>query len=469
MPTVLDELSDLVVSIDYDIDNAIYGFLDAVTNLFAMFPAGPVTEFLQGALLLVRRTFFDQAPTLNPMQETVEPSGDITGTLGGFDPEGETIIYSLIIEPEDGTVTINSDGTYVYTPGLAWDGSDAFIVSATDQIADTDLLQGNWIDPTRPTETDAFVEVDQVMPAVQGVEIDETVTQGKITFIFLPADKAARVAWRKRPLALPLLELAAFDLAAAFDPANTVTLRYTYDKLTGSTSLASMTSYSSNKSGDTFVKTTAQAKLTGNYNYTGTDGELEINFNKKWNYGNKPLAADQYMFKKTAMHELLHSFGFRSNVSAPGCNETVCDAGVTTRTPKTRWTLFDSYIGISATKIAINRGTRRWKANPFDDYIEAMKWENGLFFVGPNAIAAFGKPVPLYSPDTFSKGTSISHLSPDYFTNPDLKAENALQLMNTKTKAGVVYPTTLSKVEISILKDLGFRMMPAAATTVSPV
>jgi len=46
------------------------GFLDSASNWFSGLPANPVTELLQGALLLVRRAIFDVFPTLNPGQTT---------------------------------------------------------------------------------------------------------------------------------------------------------------------------------------------------------------------------------------------------------------------------------------------------------------------------------------------------------------------------------------------------------------
>jgi len=48
------------------------GFLDSSSNWFSGLPTNPLTELLQGALLLVRRTMFDLFPTLNPGQATGE-------------------------------------------------------------------------------------------------------------------------------------------------------------------------------------------------------------------------------------------------------------------------------------------------------------------------------------------------------------------------------------------------------------
>ena len=67
----------------------------------------------------MRRTFFDQAPTLNPAQTTGQVSGPITGTLGAVDPESDPMTYSVVQAPQDGAVTLNPDGTFDYAPDRA--------------------------------------------------------------------------------------------------------------------------------------------------------------------------------------------------------------------------------------------------------------------------------------------------------------------------------------------------------------
>ncbi len=54
------------------------------------------------------------------------------GKLKVTDPEGQTMTYSLIRQPKRGTVTINDDGTFVYTPKKNKVGVDSFVFTATD-------------------------------------------------------------------------------------------------------------------------------------------------------------------------------------------------------------------------------------------------------------------------------------------------------------------------------------------------
>ena len=48
------------------------------------------------------------------------------------DPEGDTLTYSLGTGPSHGSVTLNANGTYAYTPSAGYVGSDSFTYSVSD-------------------------------------------------------------------------------------------------------------------------------------------------------------------------------------------------------------------------------------------------------------------------------------------------------------------------------------------------
>ena len=111
----------------------------AITNLFdstAMWlsdlPASPARDLISGALLLVRRTLFNQLPTAVPRKYLETSTGQYVGTVGAVDPEGDVLIYSLAQAPQYGTVQIAADGIYTYTPGVNFAGIDKFTVAVTD-------------------------------------------------------------------------------------------------------------------------------------------------------------------------------------------------------------------------------------------------------------------------------------------------------------------------------------------------
>ncbi len=64
-----------------------------------------------------------------------EINNDITGdvSLNDFDPEGNNIVsHTLISGPSNGSVVLNNDGTYVYTPNTDYTGNDSFIYEICD-------------------------------------------------------------------------------------------------------------------------------------------------------------------------------------------------------------------------------------------------------------------------------------------------------------------------------------------------
>ena len=54
------------------------------------------------------------------------------GTLTASDPEGEAMRFHLLSAPKRGTVELNADGTYTYTPAKNKVGKDSFTYSVTD-------------------------------------------------------------------------------------------------------------------------------------------------------------------------------------------------------------------------------------------------------------------------------------------------------------------------------------------------
>jgi hypothetical protein len=71
-------------------------------------------------------------PTIAPVQIKTLVNGQIVGTLGAIDPEGDPLTFVLTDIPKYGTVQVNPDGTYVYTPGMDYPGYDSFWLAVND-------------------------------------------------------------------------------------------------------------------------------------------------------------------------------------------------------------------------------------------------------------------------------------------------------------------------------------------------
>lgn len=120
---------------------AVNQFFDTLSAWLSGLPPNPFSGPVEGALLLVRRALFNQAPTAAPVQY-VQNSTAILGTLGAVDSEGDPIVYELVEGPTYGAVEITEDGDWTYTPP-DFGGTDSFTVKLTNPGPPLNLLGPN--------------------------------------------------------------------------------------------------------------------------------------------------------------------------------------------------------------------------------------------------------------------------------------------------------------------------------------
>jgi VCBS repeat-containing protein len=86
------------------------------------------------ATITVTVTGQNDAPVAEDLLVAGDNDGPITGTVVGFDPDaGETPTFTLgALAPQNGTVTVNPDGSFSYTPDEGFAGFDSFEVTASD-------------------------------------------------------------------------------------------------------------------------------------------------------------------------------------------------------------------------------------------------------------------------------------------------------------------------------------------------
>ncbi|RDH80111.1 hypothetical protein DVS77_03740 [Mycolicibacterium moriokaense] len=82
----------------------------------------------------IAQTLFNQPPTVtvDSTQTSQDLTGVTTGLLQATDPEGDPLTYTVTRQPDNGTVVVNADGTFTYTPDAGFAGPDTFTVRATD-------------------------------------------------------------------------------------------------------------------------------------------------------------------------------------------------------------------------------------------------------------------------------------------------------------------------------------------------
>ncbi|WP_182132152.1 tandem-95 repeat protein [Variovorax paradoxus] len=74
----------------------------------------------------------NEAPTAPDDTKTTNEDTPVSGQIVGSDVDGDTLTYVKSSDPSHGTVTVNADGTYTYTPGANFNGTDSFTVTVSD-------------------------------------------------------------------------------------------------------------------------------------------------------------------------------------------------------------------------------------------------------------------------------------------------------------------------------------------------
>ena len=100
----------------------------------------------------------DQAPIAEDSAVETYKNLPNQGTLKVSDPEGQQLTYSVIRQPKRGSVQVNADGTFLYTPKKNKVGVDSFTFTATD--------------PAGNVSREATITVSILKPSVSGQYTD---------------------------------------------------------------------------------------------------------------------------------------------------------------------------------------------------------------------------------------------------------------------------------------------------------
>ena len=71
-------------------------------------------------------------PVVVESTTTGDEDTTITGTLAASDADGDTLVYTLVTQAFHGTVTLNQDGSFSYTPNGNYSGNDSFVFRVSD-------------------------------------------------------------------------------------------------------------------------------------------------------------------------------------------------------------------------------------------------------------------------------------------------------------------------------------------------
>lgn len=242
------------------------------------------------------------------------------------------------------------------------------------------------------------------------------------------------------------------SLLGAYFTNYTANLTYSVKSLNnaGSSTLASAGSGVVNSVSSGFGNTIVQEKILNGVDDNGSDadGSINWNFSHSWDLDDS-ISPTAFDFKSTAMHELLHSFGFSAAMGGDGSGLLT---GITVGTDPDVYSTFDRFLSDgSGNKLVNNAGV--FQSSELSD-LTGGTGNNGVFFDGANAVAANGGDlVNIFSPDPYDNGSSLAHLDDEFFTSDALLME-AATVPGTGTR-------TLSGIEIGVLKDIGYTNISA--------
>ncbi|MBH0229758.1 Ig-like domain-containing protein [Halobacillus yeomjeoni] len=74
----------------------------------------------------------NQMPTVENYQKTVERNQTLNGVIEGADPDGDPLEYSKGTSPQHGTLSVEKEGKWAYTPEKDYTGTDRFTISLSD-------------------------------------------------------------------------------------------------------------------------------------------------------------------------------------------------------------------------------------------------------------------------------------------------------------------------------------------------
>jgi hypothetical protein len=176
------------------IDASVRRVFNSAENWLLNHAGGPLVNVLEGGLLLVRRNLFHQAAIVIPSVQTTANDGSVTGRIGAYFLEGDTPTYTVVADPTAGSVTVDADGLYHFTPREGFTGSDAFTVRVAAEHQSLNLT--NWrsdgsrvvrINVGSPTLVD-LPDVGAYLPSIAGsVAVRKDSRNRFIATVTLPA------------------------------------------------------------------------------------------------------------------------------------------------------------------------------------------------------------------------------------------------------------------------------------------
>ncbi len=158
------------------------------------------------SLIVIPASAESSAPTAENLEITTYRGVSIGGKLEGTDPEGLELSYEITTEPVKGTVELQDDGSFVYTPADGKKGRDYFgyRVTNSDGVSSQEATVIIRIEKqkTSVTYSDMSGRADNyaaVMLAEEGIYTGKCIGG---TYVFLPDEEITRAEFLSMCMAL---------------------------------------------------------------------------------------------------------------------------------------------------------------------------------------------------------------------------------------------------------------------------
>ena len=126
------------------------------------------------AQLTIRiRSGKNEAPSAHDAQFETYNNISNDGKLAGTDPENAPLTFRVEQEPKRGTVKLESDGSFVYTPNKNKVGQDRFTFTVTDEAGNTSAPATVKIDILKPTEAMSFADLQGSSDCFEAMWLEE--------------------------------------------------------------------------------------------------------------------------------------------------------------------------------------------------------------------------------------------------------------------------------------------------------
>lgn len=110
------------------------------------------------AMTIAVRGKEDKAPVAQDSAVETYKNLPNEGTLKVTDPEGQAMTYTVTRQPKRGQVTLNEDGTFLYTPKKNKVGADSFVYTATDPAGNVSRAATVTIRILKPADATQYTD-----------------------------------------------------------------------------------------------------------------------------------------------------------------------------------------------------------------------------------------------------------------------------------------------------------------------